>query len=155
MNIKINPDNFSVDYECEKDKSHKGDNIFFQTFERFYLDKKEIFNCSSCNIRLNTDINKCTVCDLIYCDNCLFKNINNLCHKNFVHIEENKCPIHKNNYIEYCNDCEKNICIYCIKEELHKDHSTESYIDLMLNKSDILKLNGEKKKSMIIMNFRL
>ena len=138
LNIKINNENFSINYECEKDETHKDENIFFKTFERFYMGKKEIFNCSNCNIRLINDIYKCKDCEYVYCGNCLIKHINNLCHKNFLLIEENKCPIHKTGYIEYCNNCKRSICIYCIKSGTHKNHSTESYTNLMLNKNDIM-----------------
>ena len=34
LNIKFN-DNFTLDFICDKDSSHKKSNIFFKTFERY------------------------------------------------------------------------------------------------------------------------
>ena len=48
-NISINKNNFSLDYECEKDKTHKRKNIYFKTFERFYLKESDIDKCMKCN----------------------------------------------------------------------------------------------------------
>ena len=46
--IKYINDNFSLDYECENNKSHQGKNIYFKTFERFYLKGREIIYCIKC-----------------------------------------------------------------------------------------------------------
>ena len=40
--IKYINENSSIDYECEKNKDHKGYNIYFETFNKYYLEQKEI-----------------------------------------------------------------------------------------------------------------
>ena len=42
LNIKINPLNFSIEYECEFNDYHYDIDIFFKTFERFYLKEQKI-----------------------------------------------------------------------------------------------------------------
>ena len=44
LGIRINDNDFSLDYECDKNENHYGQNIYFKTFERFYLKemKKDI-----------------------------------------------------------------------------------------------------------------
>ena len=37
LEIKINENKFTLDYECEKNNTHKGKNIYFETFNNFYL----------------------------------------------------------------------------------------------------------------------
>ena len=48
LRIAIN-DNFSVDYKCSKNHAHKKENIYFKTFERFYLKEKIIDKSSQTN----------------------------------------------------------------------------------------------------------
>ncbi len=48
LKIAIN-DNLSVDYKCSKNPMHKKENIYFKTFERFYLKEKKIDKCSQTN----------------------------------------------------------------------------------------------------------
>ena len=48
LEITIN-ENFSVDYKCSKNPMHKKENIYFKTFERFYLKEKQIDTCSQTN----------------------------------------------------------------------------------------------------------
>ena len=148
LKFKIN-ENFNINYECEKNINHKGENIFFKTFERFYLKKKEIEKCCKCFSNLESDyIYKCKVCDKLYCPCCftsdehLKKKINNL------KIYIKKCKIHKVQLTEYCLYCKKNLCKYCLKSDininnLHKYHEIKSLIDLM---PSIYEINDLKNK---------
>ena len=52
LEIAIN-DNFSVDYKCSKNPMHNNENIYFKTFERFYLKEKIIDKCSQTNEIIN------------------------------------------------------------------------------------------------------
>ena len=137
LKIKIN-NNFSVDYECDQNENHKGNNIFFKTFERFYLKEQSIDECSnsSCEHRLDTNnIYKCKKCDNIYCSNCFIldqhikKDINNLI------MQIQKCPLHNMELTQFCTDCKQYLCIYCIKDndELisHKEHSIKNILEFM------------------------
>ena len=52
LKFKINKNNFSLNYKCEKNEKHIGKNIYFKTFERFYLKEIEIDKCENVNIFL-------------------------------------------------------------------------------------------------------
>ena len=102
-------------------------------------------NCFKCNRNLDNE-NKfiCKECHLIYCITCFMNdehiktNINNL------NIKNNKCPIHEKELINYCLDCKKLLCIYCIKQnEHHLNHSYESIEDMM---PSIYKINQLRDK---------
>ena len=59
--IKYINENFSLDYECEKNEEHKGDNIYFETFEKFYLNKEEYIKKNVNNfINIKDTNNECT-----------------------------------------------------------------------------------------------
>ena len=152
LDIKINPENFTIDFECENDSSHNRSNIFFKTFERFYLKKKEALKCNKCSSSGNDAYFHCDDCKLLYCKKCLSEDIKINDHTNFEQFDENKCPIHKINFIEYCFDCRKNLCIYCIKIEKHENHQKDSFINIMLSSKNlkILKTKIEQKKKATI-----
>ena len=153
LRLYINEYNFSIDYKCEKIKSHKGHNIFFKTFERFYLKEKEYERCSKCNLNIeNSCIYKCKECEKIYCSLCFLndyhikRNFNNLITKS------NKCPIHQREFINYCVNCEKKFCIYCLKnnEKGNKEHNVKNILDHMPSLAQINSLKKKiKKKSEI------
>ena len=102
LKIKINKEEFSIDYECDKNKEHKGQNIFFKTFERFYLKEMNKDRCKRCNAIIENNLKyKCKACDTNFCSSCFIyhkhikKNIDNIL------IISTKCGIHKNNYFYY------------------------------------------------------
>ena len=53
------------------------------------------------------------------------------------------CYTHKINFVSYCNDCKKNLCIKCAKE--HKKHKILKFEDLLLDDNEVLKLIKEQK----------
>ncbi len=70
LKIKIN-DNYSVDFECDKNENHKKKNLFFKTFERFYLKEKKAEKCSICNSNLeNSHRYNCGQCKKLFCGSC-------------------------------------------------------------------------------------
>ena len=76
INIKIQPLNFSIEFECENNESHNKDNIFFKTFEKFYLKEHTLMTCSKCKISLeNSESFNCDICKNIYCCKCYFDDI--------------------------------------------------------------------------------
>ena len=137
LKFHLNEDKLCVDYECEKNRDHHDENIYFKSFENFYLkeSKEKVYKCSKCfSIIYKDKIYKCKECKNIYCENCKHfdehsaKDINNI-----MIVEENlkrekmdydkKCPKCKNN-ICFCFECLQNICIYCSK--FHKKHQMAS-----------------------------
>ena len=140
LNIVFN-NNLYLDFYCDKNENHKGEKIFFPTFEKYYLKEKNA-RCSKCNIDL---LNKCIYEveykknkeqkerekeDKILCIDCFQKEFENIkmddAHWN---IKSNKCKLHDYNLNHYCIDCKKNICIFCIREDErgnHKDHNIEN-----------------------------
>ena len=145
--IQNNPENFSIDCICANDDNHNVNNIFYETFERFYMKEKNLTKCSKCCCILNKDIYRCNDCQFLYCNCCITKHIKSTNHEKFTIFNENKCPTHNRNYSNYCYDCNKNFCISCKKTKEHKNHSTDCYIDIIpsLSNLKILKQKFENK----------
>ena len=153
LNIKIG-DNFTLDYECENNASHKRKNIYFKTFERFYLKEKEIKSCFNCLAKLDNISYKCIKCDKIYCilcfmnDNHIKKNINNL------KIKTKKCLLHNKDLTQYCSDCKQNFCLFCIinneysnnKTNHNNDHDIINLMELIPSKNQINNLKNKIQK---------
>ena len=134
--IKFN-DNFTLDFYCDKNENHKGEKLYFTTFEKFYL-KERIVKCIKCNENLlnkymykveykkNKEDKKEEKEDKIFCVNCFQEEFENIKANNAdLNIQSNKCKLHDSNMNYYCFDCKTNICIYCIKEDemqLHQYH---------------------------------
>jgi len=154
LNIIFN-NNLYLDFYCDKNENHKGEKIFFPTFEKYYLkEKKEKnFSCLKCN---NNLLNKCMYEveykknkekklgekeEKILCGNCFQEEFENIkmddAHLN---IKSNKCKLHDCNLNHYCIDCKKNICIFCIKEdemENHKNHNIKNLEDFIPTSKEI------------------
>ena len=138
LNIEINPLNFSVEYKCEYNKNHNSsDSIYFKTFERFYLEEKILNNTIKSSNYNELEKNNS--------HDCCGDNGNN---KSFNCLMNNKCFIHKYDFIAYCLDCKSNLFLYCIKENnKHDSHEIKNYIELMptLNEIENLKKKIEEK----------
>ena len=147
LNIKFR-DDFSIDYECDKNKNHKVKLIFFKTFERFYLKKKEIKKCINCFSILEYDtFYKCKICDKLYCSICFTKDEHIKKDIKKLEIVTKKCLIHKRELNQYCEDCNKNLCVYCLKNNENNNHK-ESHIvhnltELMPTKELIINLKNK------------
>ena len=70
--IKYINDNFSFDLECDKNSNHQKKNIFFKTFERFYLKEENInnFNSIICPQHSENLIFYCLDCKECLCNTC-------------------------------------------------------------------------------------
>ena len=160
INIKFN-DNLYLDFYCDKNKNHKGEKLYYSTFEKFYL-KGKIVKCSKCNENLlNKYIykveykkNKEEKEDKIFCVNCFQEEFENIKLNNAdLNIQSNKCKIHDSNMNYYCLDCKANICIYCIKEDemqLHQYHDIKNMDDLIPTSKEVNDLQKKiKEKSQI------
>ena len=147
VKIKINPNNFSISYECEYDKSHTSSDINFPIYENFYLKEREIPHCSKCNNHEYGNIFRCYDCNSLFCLNCLVQDkIDNL-HSNFEIYNENICSKHHLRFEEFCKICKKNICQKCFEECNHEYKSTFNYSrnTLTLNETFILRKRIEEK----------
>ena len=135
-------DNFTIDYECEKNSSHKRKNIYFKVFERFYLKKEEIKKCSKCLYNLDNFPFICQICNNFYCFSCSFhdahikKDINNL------KPDSKICFLHNSNLTLYCKDCKQYFCFYCYKNK-ENSHNFVNLHELMLSKYESNKINYE------------
>ena len=134
LRIKLN-DNFTLDYECDKNKEHIGQNIFFKTFEMYFLKEKVINKCSKCYSNIENDYQYyCKKCELLYCPNCfsfdkhIKEDFNNLVVRN------KKCIIHKKEITSYCITCKKYLCNSCIinyENISHKKHKVQNFYGIM------------------------
>lgn len=140
LEIVIN-DNFSVDYKCSKNPMHKKENIYFKTFERFYLKEKKIDKYSQNNeIKIKNKFKKIKKPEIHS-----KKNNNNL------------EKISKSNIIDYIPSKNK------INNILNKLKTYEELINLindwqkkLMNKIEHLKENILNEKSLLnkmILNF--
>ena len=151
LNIKINPLNFSIEYDCENNESHKDKNIYFKSFERFYLKEKGLKQCSNCLIILeNSEFFECYICKKKYCCRCYIKDVQENGHKckdnNYTN---NRCPIHYNDLTEYCYNCNKNICISCTMSDDNKNHKIICFHNCIPSVADIKNLKVRiKEKSL-------
>ena len=145
LSIKINENGRSLNYQCDNNYNHKGENIYFKTFERFYLKEKQIPKCSKCDIILENVIKcKCKKCNSFYCIPCSYfhehikKNLNEICV-----INENKCAIHEKDFTSYCKNCIKYLCHFCIKE--HNNHEVIILNEIIPSKNSIDQIKNEIK----------
>ena len=135
-------------------KSHKGNNIFFETFERFYLKEKEIEVCSKCGTILDNASFKYINYDELFCINCI-KNLRYI-KQDFSNIAENseKCSMHNNSELTYyCLDCKIKFCFFCFingeyKGNHNKEHKVINLLNLIPSKYEIDNLiNNIKEKN--------
>ena len=154
LNIVFN-NNLYLDFYCDKNENHKGEKIFFPTFEKYYLKDKDENNvrCSKFNNNLlnksmyeveykkNKEKKVGEKEEKILCVNCFKKEIENIkLDDDHLKIKSNKCKLHDYNLNHYCIDCKKNICIFCIKEDEignHKNHNIENLEDFIPTSKEI------------------
>ena len=105
------------------------------TIQNYLKDmKKNTLFYSKCNlcdkkqneINNNETFNYCTNCQLIICNNCIFKH-----DKSHFKIKNNqrfiRCSLHpKNNNISYCIDCNCHLCKECLKHRKHMRHNKQT-----------------------------
>ena len=146
LNISFN-NNYSLDCFCDKNGRHKTYDVYFKTFERFYLKEKKIDVCSKCSSKLDDASYECIICDKLYCILCftkdkhIKKNISNL------KITTKKCLLHNRDLTQYCHHCDKLYCIYCLKDdETHKEHSFQNLLDLIPSNNEIINLTRKIQK---------
>jgi len=155
LSFTINPLNFTLNAECEFNEKHIYKNIFFKTFERFYLKEQEKYICSKCFLNLeNAEIIKCEICNCIYCCRCYIDDVKLNCHKDIIYIKnKNNCNKHFSNFIGSCFTCKANVCINCIKkDDAHKNHKTEIFLGTIPEFDEVEKLNQNFQNKIIYNN---
>ena len=139
LNFEIQPLHFSINFKCEKDEHHKKDDIYFKTFERFYLKEKELRKCNKCQINLeNSEHFNCAICKTIFCSKCYIEDIQKNGHTKLINEKNNnRCLIHNCEFTIYCFTCRKNECIFCAKNNGHENHSIKSFYQIIPSSKDI------------------
>ena len=148
LKIIIDELKFTIDGVCSKNKNHIFNDLFFDTFEKFYLKENKTKNCFSCSINLdNKNAFKCKKCENIFCSNCFISD---------KHIQEdiknlslltNRCSIDQNELTNYCVDCGEKLCIFCFKKYEEKNpHKNHTIINIANNAPSIEKMKKLKEK---------
>ena len=146
LKISIDEEKFIINGICQKNKKHIFNNLYFETFDRFYLKENIIQKCFKCNKNIETK-NKyeCKKCEKIYCLECFIfdehinENLKNL------KIITNRCQNDENILTFYCLNCKEKICSICFKKNKekspHHNHKVINILDSMpsQNQLDILK----------------
>ena len=147
--IKLNPENFSLSYNCEN--NHKESNIDYNNFyNKRYIYKNSNIFCQQCNKEKLNNIKKikCSICNKTLCTNCIIKHKAQTKHNNYEIINDSfkKCLIHNIDISMFCKTCQKNICIFCLKdkeENIHINHEIINFSDII---PDINEINDNKNK---------
>ena len=160
LNIEFN-NSLYLDCYCDKCENHKGEKIFFPTFEKFYLKENNV-RCSKCNNNLlnkyifevESKNDKEQKGDKIFCSNCFQQIYESIKVDDFnLNIKSNKCKFHDSDLNQYCIDCKKHICIFCSiedKMEIHKDHNIKNLEYLIPSPKEIDNLKQRiKQKSKV------
>ena len=142
LKISIDEEKFIINGICQKNKEHIFNNLYFETFERFYLKENIIQKCFKCYKNLETK-NKyeCKKCEKIYCSECFIfdehikENLKNL------KLLTNRCPNDENILTFYCLDCKEKICSICFKinkeKSRHRNHKVINILDIIPSKSQL------------------
>ena len=150
LKISINENSFIMNCVCDKNKNHKFNNIYFQTFEKFYVKEKIIHKCNICsNILECKDKYKCNKCDKSYCSSCFIsdphikKDLNNLS------IISNKCTRDQRDLIYYCLDCGEKVCPFCLTkydDPAKNPHKMHKIINILKKMPTLYQINKLKEK---------
>ena len=155
LQIKIN-NNFSIDYECSKNPEHNKKNIYFKTFERFYLKEKQIDKYCKCKEKEIKYI--CKECNQIYCSSCM---------KNDIHIKKGNnnlkkickyCKKNNKNLAHYCSECEKKFNNLCLmineeeEEEVEKEEEEEEEVKKEEEEEEEEEYKSQNKKKYSLEN---
>ena len=142
--------NFFIDCHCVKNKNHKFENLYYETFEKYYLRGRLIQKCSNCSQSLeNNDKYRCNECDKLYCSSCFLSDLHIQKDWKKLEIITNKCPKHKNDLTLYCLECEKKVCPFCLKKfndenkNPHKNHNIQNILDII---PSLYQINTLKEK---------
>ena len=122
-----------IDYQCEN--NHSGTlslEEYLQNYNIFSLPKEKCSECNKNQSETSGNLYFCSKCNKFLCHSCIINHSNNTQH-NFTNINryDALCKLHSNYYGFYCNQCMKNLCVYC-KDE----HNSHDIIDLIKYKNE-------------------
>ena len=125
-NIRFNINDYKITlYDCKN--KHKIEDILLNEFENtLNIDESKII-CDICKKNNKSDITNniffiCLSCQMNICPSCSSSHDKN--HK-IIDYEKNNfiCNLHSDLFNSYCNNCKKDICLICLKNNEHIDHS--------------------------------
>jgi len=126
--IQINPKNNRVKIKCENGHVNE---MNIDSFNSIYQVFK--YTCDKCKKELSSKFYYCSKCKEIFCDTCMKKNLNIEINKGHIFLDETEvnlyCEKHKKKFINFCKNCQKNLCKKCCSE--HNTH------ELLLIKNEI------------------
>ena len=144
LKLDFDLNNFKVNYKCEKNKEHIGENISLENFKKFNIKKKRINKCSKCSLNLENEWEyKCYLCDKLYCPMCLFDDEHIKFGANVISKRFNKCQLHNYAKNNYCIDCCEHMCDLCKINETCRDHNVKNVLEII---PSINKINSLEKK---------
>jgi len=144
LKLDFDLNNFTVNYKCEKNKAHIGENISLENFKKFNIKKKRINKCSKCSLNLENEWEyKCYLCDRLYCPMCLFDDEHIKFGANVISKRFNKCQLHNYAKNNYCIDCCEHMCDLCKINETCRDHNVKNVLEII---PSINKINSLEKK---------
>ena len=128
--------------KCKKNSKHNFNNIYFETFDKYFLKEKELNTCQKCaNVIENKNKYKCKKCSKFFCSSCFIahkhiqKDLNNL------ELITSHCPKDQEELNNFCINCGEKICLYCIKNNKknneHKSHRFINALECMPSKFQI------------------
>ena len=126
LSIVISIFDFSVKYNCDKNKDHNGI-ITFEEFDKIFLKGNQIEECSNCSSDISFDeIYNCNICNKIYCSKCFILDEHK---KNISKINSTNTCSHEQNKSYYCSNCKIYMCPKCYDEKMHINHYIENLLD--------------------------
>ena len=156
--IQICPIFFEVRYDCGK---HRNKIDILQYVNNSGKSKEDKQICSKCQKTYdklkeeNKNLYKC-YCGGNYCNDCKEEHLNK--NKDIKHkmvefsVKDHICCCSNKNYIDYCINCNKNLCFGCSKEHRGNDHIKKQFGELFQlgkDKKKIFKKNIEEQKKKI------
>ena len=156
--ISINPYSFEIYSECRDEHKNKMD--IFNYINKSGKSKEENQICDYCNktfkniLKNNIILYKCSYGKNI-CQKCKEEKIKGNTNEHIlVEFKEKDytclCNQEKKKYINYCFECEKNLCIYC--SDNHKNHDKKKFSQIFQigkEKINILKRKLQEQKNTI------
>lgn len=152
-NITIDLDKFMLSSNCKN--GHLLNDLSFTDFNKYCFKNLNIPTeiCKNCNSNLNNNDNYflCLTCNKYYCKKCINNHIKKEKHNKYFNLINSiiMCPKHNLQYNLFCHDCKINICQEC--DKLHKNHLTESLLDIIPNaqKKEMMKMKNKEKENEI------
>ena len=107
--IQINPKNNRVKIKCENGHVNE---MNIDSFNSIYQVFK--YTCDKCKKELSSKFYYCSKCKEIFCDSCMKKNFFSENNKGHIFLDETEvnlyCEKHKKKFINFCKNCQKNLC---------------------------------------------